>query len=320
MRLARLILGALGLALGAACAGAALLAQGGRVSPALDVLTSFAPAYLFGGGLAVALCAAASGLVRRAGLLAGALAVLGGGVLMAPEFLRSTGPTAPPNAPGQIKVVELNVWRGNPDRDRLAEWLRSEDPDFIVLDESDTALRELIMRRVGRGGVAGWASSLMIFARGPYLQMDRPAIGPESHLTFVNATYPSQSGPLEVVAAHTDWPTSARQGPQSAELAGVVASLPRRRMILAGDFNSTPWSFRRRSDDAAFGLIRRDRALATWPAGHAGPWRGWAPFAFLPLDHVYAGPGWATVSIRRGPRIGSDHYPLIVTLAPVAPR
>jgi len=320
MRLARLIPGALGLALAAGCALAALAAQGGRVSPALDVLTNLAPLYLAGGVLAGALSAAGLGFLRRAGLALAGLAFVAAAALMAPEFLRATGPTAPANAPGQIKLVELNVWRENPDLDRLAEWLAAEDPDFIVLDESSAALRELIVRRLGRGGVAGYASSLMIFARGPYLQMDRPPIGPGSHLTFVNATYPSASGPLELVAAHTDWPTSSLQGAQSAALAGVVAKLPRRRMILAGDFNSTPWSFRRQTDDATFGLIRRDRALATWPAGHAGPWRGWAPVPFLPLDHIYAGPGWATVAVRRGPRVGSDHYPLVVTLAPVGPR
>ncbi len=33
-----------------------------------------------------------------------------------------------------------------------------------------------------------------------------------------------------------------------------------------------------------------------------------------------AGPGWATVKVERGPWLGSDHYPLIVTLAPVAQR
>ena len=47
--------------------------------------------------------------------------------------------------------------------------------------------------------------------------------------------------------------------------------------------------------------------------------RDW-PLPVLPIDHVYAGPGWATVSVERGPSIGSDHYPLVVILAPVAPR
>ena len=32
------------------------------------------------------------------------------------------------------------------------------------------------------------------------------------------------------------------------------------------------------------------------------------------LDQVYAGAQWKTVSIERGPRLASDHYPVIVVL------
>lgn len=107
---------------------------------------------------------------------------------------------------------------------------------------------------------------------------------------------------------------------QSRGLIEVVSHLPRERMILGGDFNSTPWSWDLQRLDREMGLIRRDRALATWPTGHSGGWRWPAPVPFLPIDHLYAGPGWATVSVVRGPRLGSDHYPLVVTLAPVAGR
>lgn len=42
------------------------------------------------------------------------------------------------------------------------------------------------------------------------------------------------------------------------------------------------------------------------------------PFPMLPIDHVYAGKGWRAVSVTRGPRLGSDHYPMVVVLAPSA--
>jgi endonuclease/exonuclease/phosphatase (EEP) superfamily protein YafD len=87
-------------------------------------------------------------------------------------------------------------------------------------------------------------------------------------------------------------------------------------MILTGDFNATPWSASLRRTDAALALTRRDRALPTWPARVLG--RSW-PLPILPIDHVYAGPGWATVKVERGPAFGSDHYPLVVILAPVSP-
>jgi len=320
MRLARTTFGILGLILATPCAIAAILAQGGRFSPRLDLLTQLAPFYLAGAVLAAVIAAMGERVLRRTGVVVALIAAIAAGALIAPEFLRSTGPTASAGAPGQIKVIEINAWRQNPHPDRLVDWLQAEDPDMIVIPESSVLLREMILRRMHRAGVAGWSSSVMTFARKPYLRMDRPVIDRATRLTFVNATYDSQSGPYEVVATHYDWPTSRRQPIQSVGLAGVVARLPRERMILAGDFNSAPWSFRRRYEDRAFGLIRRDRALATWPTGHAGPWRWAAPFPFMPIDHLYAGPGWATVSVRRGPRVGSDHYPLVVILAPVAPR
>jgi vancomycin resistance protein VanJ len=38
------------------------------------------------------------------------------------------------------------------------------------------------------------------------------------------------------------------------------------------------------------------------------------PFPFLPIDQLFAGPGWAMRSVERLPRTGSDHYPLRVRL------
>jgi endonuclease/exonuclease/phosphatase (EEP) superfamily protein YafD len=47
-------------------------------------------------------------------------------------------------------------------------------------------------------------------------------------------------------------------------------------------------------------------------------WLGLVPF--LAIDHVYAGRDWATVKVERGPRVGSDHFPVVLTLAPVSRR
>ena len=83
----------------------------------------------------------------------------------------------------------------------------------------------------------------------------------------------------------------------------------------AGAYRHAATSFSRRREDTLFALERRTRALFSWPA-ERGPAGMGLPFALLPIDHVYAGPGWRTVRAERGPRLGSDHYPVIVTLAP----
>jgi len=270
--------------------------------------------------IAAALAAVGLGASRRSGLILAAVGALAAIALMAPEFLRDTGPAARPGAPGEIKVIQFNAWRGNRHLDSVVAWLKAENPDILLLEESSPALRNLIVARTG-WYVAGAQSTDMIFSHAPYLEMRRPVVPPNRHLTWVNATYDTGGGPFEMMVTNTAWPTDLDRLLQSATLREVVSKLPRDRMVLGGDFNSTPWSFKRRRDDAALrGLIRRDRAVATWPAGRAGLWRWAAPFPFLPIDHIYAGPGWATTSLRRGPRLGSDHYPLVITLAPVASR
>ena len=44
-------------------------------------------------------------------------------------------------------------------------------------------------------------------------------------------------------------------------------------------------------------------------------WNIHMPLPFLAIDHVYAGAAWRTVSVERGPARGSDHFPVVVTLA-----
>lgn len=304
---------ALNAALGA---GAAVLAHGGRFSPALDILTHFAVLYLAGGALAVVLALILRAWWRRVALALGGLAVVASLLLMAPELLRDAGPTAPPDAPGQIKVIQFNTLKTNAGIGPIADWLIAQNPDIVTLTEARHDLRDLIVERTG-WKMAGAHGHLIIFSREPRLFMDRPKIPRRTPLTFVNATYPSASGPFDVATVHFDWPTHPEQVREHAALPALIAHRPAERMILTGDFNSSPWSFALRRTEKRLGLVRRDKALATFPATRRGfPW----PAPVLPIDHVYAGPGWATVKVERGPRLGSDHYPLIVILALVSPR
>lgn len=315
----RTLLATSALILALICAAAGLLALGGAFSARLDALTHLAPVFVGLAALAAAAALVRRGGIRRTTFAAAAVAGLAGGLLMAPEFLRSDGPHAPAEAPGQIKVIQFNASQANRELPRVVDWLVSEQPDIVTMEEPTPYLRDLIVARTG-WSVAGYATTVMIFSRAPYLVMHRPTLERGTPLLWVNATYASSSGPFEVMVTHFTWPTQSMQAEQSLAMRKLLKRLPRARMILGGDFNSTPWSFIRRADDRDFGLVRRDRALASWPARAPGPGGPIAPFPVMPIDHVYAGSGWATTSIRRGPRLGSDHYPLVVTFAPVAPR
>lgn len=305
---ARVLLG-----LAVAATGAALAAYGGPFSPLLDLFTHFALIYA-----AVALAVGAIAVlakVRRRRVVLGVslVALLASLGLMAPEMLRSTGPRLPEDTVGAIKVIQINALRSNTDLRRVADWLIAQNPDVVAISEARADLRDLLVARTG-WKVAGAKGTLMIFTRERYLRMDRPKLPKGSQLTFVNATYAMAGGDVEVFTTHLDWPTRSIFRRQPQDLASVISRRPTARMLLLGDFNNTPWSRHIRGLDSRLGLIRRDKAVATWPAQILG--LAW-PLPFLPIDHVYAGPGWATVKVERGPWVGSDHYPLIVTLAPI---
>jgi len=309
--------------LAAGCAVVALAAQGGRVSNRLDVLTHFAPFWLAGGLLALVLAALAPrGGARTASLILGLIAAVSAAALIAPEFLRPTSPPAPNGAPGQIRLVQFNVWGRNQDVGATADWIMAQRPDFVVMQELKTPMREALLARApGYQLVCDHRSvcHTAILTRLEPIRFEIPEYGlPGASTPLAVAQFRAEDGRIfTVMGVHYTWPTfGGVQQAQGVQVAALLERFPRERMILSGDFNSTPWSFSRRREDARFGMERRTRALFSWPAAQFSRWRVELPFPFLPIDQVYAGSGWRTVSVRRGPRLGSDHFPVVVTLAP----
>jgi endonuclease/exonuclease/phosphatase (EEP) superfamily protein YafD len=316
MSYARLVLTALlgpPLLVGATlCALLGWLAQLGRWFAAWDLLAHFAPLYLAPGVVAVTIGILFLGRMRLAVIGAGLACAFAAVVLMAPEYVRSTGPAPAPGAGRRFKVVQFNAEDGAGDPGRLVTWLNVERPDVVVIEESNRRVREALAQ-AGWWSVTG-RSGVMLFSREPPRTTIRPsddASGPAEMNGLVLAT---PSGNVTVLGIHVPWPIEPGLPRARKDLLSIIRSYPAATTILAGDFNSTPWSFALRDDDRDFGLIRRTRAVFSWPTmGHG------LPFAFLPIDHVYAGAGWATVGVERGPELGSDHYPVVVALAPIAP-
>jgi endonuclease/exonuclease/phosphatase (EEP) superfamily protein YafD len=192
------------LVVAAAAAAAASLAQAQH--PGLEMLAQFAPVYA-----GVGLLGLVWAVVARRGPVAAAavLALAAGGWLVAPEFTRDAGPTAPPGAPGQVKVIQFNILRGNPNREAIARWLEAERADFVTLTEVTPEMRDFLYRRGWQ--VAGARSDLMIFTRAPYLRMDRPRPPAHVRITFINATYATASGEAELFTTHVNrWTPDGR--------------------------------------------------------------------------------------------------------------
>ena len=300
------------------CTGWALAAHGGRWSVRLDVLTHFAPFVLAGVLLTLVYgLLVADGGPRVALVLISAVGLVAACLLVAPEYLRPAGRSASSGTSDEIKLIQFNAWGRNRQQDATVAWLKAQSPDILVVEEASIIAPKLKAELAGYHVSCG-ACSVMIFSKARPIAHDVPAPASEGRIRppIAGATFRDRHGEFTVFGTHYTWPVHGGwQQAQGRVIARLLKQFPNDRLILSGDFNSTPWSFSRRREDAMFGLERRTRGLFSWPAGRIPRLGVETPFPLLPIDHVYAGPGWRTVKVERGPRLGSDHYPVIVTLA-----
>ena len=302
-------------------ASAAVLSLGGAFSDRLDTLTHFAPLYLVGGLVAIALQLVRGKQRGRWGVIMGAGAVLISTALMAPDVLaRLTAKTA---APGRqtLKIIQLNVWSKNVDARGTAAWIARQRADVVVLEEvagSAEAVPVLLRRDYPYRTLAPTSFDIMtvILSRAPpYDSGAWPSPDTFGRHSGAWASFGDPATGYTVVGAHALWPAPAgRQQIQTALLASRLRDFNRDTLILAGDFNATPWSYSLRRQDALFGLIRRSHALFSWSVRPYSRYRFSTPIPLMPIDHVYAGAAWKTVSVTTGPKLGSDHLPIIAVL------
>lgn len=297
----------LGACVAGAAAAAALLAQGGRFSTALDVLTHLAPIYLV---MAVVAGAAEAVAFRRPVVMAAAgVGLVAALALMVPELQRAVPTANVEQGVRTLTLVQFNARRINHRYDDIVDWIVAQHPDVAMIEEITPALRDRLLARTG-WYVVGRLTTVMIFSPHPVTGIGvRPIVSTRGAPTWVNARMDGPWGPMPLLAVHADWPSRDLEDRQGPILAAVVRAIRTDELLFAGDFNSTPWAFTRQRDDRAFGLHRLTKARFTWPSGLG-------PLSPFPIDHVYAGDGWRLVSMTRGPRLGSDHFPLVVRLVP----
>ena len=299
---------------------AMLVAQGGRFSDRLDVATHFAPVFIVLAILAALLSIPTPpGLLRRVTLALAGSAILLASILILPEVLRHAGPKAETAEGPTLKIVQLNSWSGrNQNMVETADWILAQDPDIVILEEATRRFQRVFEARGNYHRTCNPEDrcEVIIYSKAAPVSGGLEPVREGAYFPSTRATFAAPGGAFTVIGAHYTWPIPAGlQQQQSLRLTTMARRYDRDRLIIAGDFNSTPWSFTLRRQDKALGLARRNKAMLSWPAMAFSRWNIHMPLPFLAIDHVYAGKDWKTVSVERGPSLGSDHFPVVVTLA-----
>ena len=213
-------------------------------------------------------------------------------------------------------VLLANVQHRNGEHSKLTALLSKQRPDLVfLLEVSDgwaqhvDQLKDYPHRHVvpddGAFGIA-------LLSRVPLTAVETVDSPPFSFPTIV-ASAAIDGQVVTFTATHPAPPIGGRyyagRNAQLAHIAELVdeQSGPR---LLIGDLNTTMWGANYRKLIGRTGL--RDArqgfgVLPTWPTH--------IPIAYIPIDHCLVSNELEVVTIRTGPRIGSDHLPLIVTLS-----
>lgn len=229
------------------------------------------------------------------------------------EIVRSTPTGAPIAGNARLRIAAANVQRNNTARQSVIDWVRREKVDVFVAAEAVrgwTAALAALQDELPH--VAGHPSGdVLIFSR-------HPLTGEPRHL-FANVGYAVavEIAGLTVIGVHTASPEDANHSRACDELIDMVGAFVRSGtgpIAAVGDFNATPWSAPIVRLIAGTGLAYGPGArLGSFPARWAGvdvpAWLG------IPIDLVLAGRGARVAGRRHGPRVGSDHWPVVAEIA-----
>lgn len=316
-----LVLGALGVA------SLAILALFGFAVPELDLLNHaqllLLPAGVIGLLIIVLLL---RGSARSVAVIVALVGIAASASVLLPDMVGAMRQRPEAPASGSIRMMTHNLFGMNYEMEKVTAAIFAEDPDIIVLQEyfgeQATDLHPALLAKYPffvrcRGGKR---ANLGLYSRLPFEQMDDGACPNDAYGTtrtaHIIAKFRAADGkPFTVITTHMDWPIPvARQQEQLSALSAVVDKIEGP-LILAGDFNSTPWSYALREFVRRNGLVRETLNLLTFPVSwfYLGAWRDTLPF--LPLDQVMTRGGIVVHSIGTGQPTASDHLPVVFTFS-----
>lgn len=217
---------------------------------------------------------------------------------------------------GMLRLAIINVNMSNTNYASVENFIAETEPDIVVLIEINhkwyynlksvytTYQFQSVVLREDYFGIG-------VFSKQPFVDKSVHYFR-NSEIPAITVTLEIDETPITLLAVHLDWPVTPESSMIRNKQLHVLAKQIRKLtqpVIVAGDFNMTPWSFHytefiTSSDvsDCSNKLLNR----GTWPT--------WMGILALPIDYCFTSDHILVDRYIIGPDIGSDHYPVLADL------
>jgi len=217
-----------------------------------------------------------------------------------------------------LSILASNIKMSNREYHRIIDVARNRDPDILIVIETDgdwiEALRPLhenfetvheIDLDTGYG--------MVLMSKLPLRGLAVREVITEGVPSIRTAVELRDGTPIRLYVVHPEPPiashdTKGRDG--EIARAGLEARDDTLPAIIAGDLNDVAWSSTTRRFQRLSGLLDPRVGRGFFSTFNVD----WPPFRW-PLDHLFHGPQFRLVSLERLSDVGSDHFPVIFTLA-----
>lgn len=218
-----------------------------------------------------------------------------------------------------IRVMTLNLLSTNEQYSDVIDYIRSVDPDLVLLHEASRPWEVAIESggldyQIKRARSDDLIFGTLVLVRGEDVTAVSHGFAASAPRAVALDYMPhGWEIPLSVLGTHPLAPTDEERADlRDAQLgfAGDWAARQSGAFMVVGDFNATPWSwpFRRLMSSAE--LLSSQRGFGLQPSFPATS----NLLLRVPIDHLLHSPALEVTARQLGPALGSDHFPLVVDL------
>lgn len=297
----------LGLFVGGALTFSGLLAP---LFPTLEMINHFRPFILY--GFVILLFVSLVLRLLRWLVFIALFVALNAILFVLPITFQASAATPVDRAAPSLKVISFNMWVGNRTLDDIERFLRDERADVVLLQEIDakhaaTLLPKLADLYPHQLSCATSSSCLLaLLSRRPWTQADFLNRGLQNP-PMIWARFGTGDESYRIASLHQAWPYQATAQVNNIDWLIAWRQRVTEPLLIAGDFNLTPFSWKLTKFSWETGLKRFSTYQHSWP-GHR-----YAPI-FL-IDHMFSSDTIRPLDVHTGPSLGSDHLPVVATVA-----